>query len=685
MCVNFVLIILVSNVINVYYRQKGVLCSGCNLWIHQKCASLTNIEYNKIQKEINDPWFYRNCKAKMFPFLNLTNNQFLNFLNINMLVSNNQVDKNKNPKNSLPCSVCYKKNNKNNGLKCNTCKSKIHKKCTSLKTRDILYIKTSKNKTWECLSCQAIKFPFSALYDHEMQKESFNSNFSCKCQKNVASHIKSDFKFRFYSNELNDKCRQNLIDFNDEQLQKIALEPNFKYYQNHEFHKLINKLHKKFSILHVNICSINANSENLELLINNLDHNFDVLALSETWTPKDKQNLGKLNHITGYQKFYGTEGHTLKSGCGFYVKKGLKFTPRKDLDISFADDKNEYQSCWIEILLENQPNILIGTHYRHPKKHSDHKFNEDLKSTLHKIKKGNKYIVICGDFNYDLLKHEYNDHINEFLNTITSTFLQPCITEPTRIIQGNRPSLVDNIFTNIFNKELYSGNILDKITDHLPNFLIIKNIKNYYKIKNIKLRDMINFNHDKYLSDLQELDDINWLQFEDINEAFNAYQNKFLEIINNNAPYITLSNKASKQRQKPWVTSGIIKSIKYKNKLFGKFIKSKEKFWYERYKNHLHMISKLISKSKKNYFRKFFQENHTKSKVIWTKINEIIQNKKRENEDIFLNTDGKIITDNNKVANEFNNYYISVAQNLLKNLGKTNNKFQDYLKNIVCF
>ena len=59
----------------------------------------------------------------------------------------------------------------------------------------------------------------------------------------------------------------------------------------------------------------------------------------------------------------------------------------------------------------------------------------------------------------------------------------------------------------------------------------------------------------------------------------------------------------------------------------------------------------------------------------------LYKTKKRENEDIFLNSDGKIITDNNKVANEFNNYYISVAQNLLKNLGKTNNKFQDYLKN----
>ena len=50
---------------------------------------------------------------------------------------------------------------------------------------------------------------------------------------------------------------------------------------------------------------------------------------------------------------------------------------------------------------------------------------------------------------------------------------------------------------------------------------------------------MKNFDHDKYLSDLEELDNFNWLQFEDIDEVFNAYQNKFIEIINNNAPYIT--------------------------------------------------------------------------------------------------------------------------------------------------
>ena len=29
----------------------------------------------------------------------------------------------------------------------------------------------------------------------------------------------------------------------------------------------------------------------------------------------------KFGHVTGYQKFHGTEGHTLKSGCGFTLRK----------------------------------------------------------------------------------------------------------------------------------------------------------------------------------------------------------------------------------------------------------------------------------------------------------------------------------------------------------------------------
>ena len=75
------------------------------------------------------------------------------------------------------------------------------------------------------------------------------------------------------------------------------------------------------------------------------------------------------------------------------------------------------------------------------------------------------------------MKYEHNKYINEFLNAISSNFLQPCITEPTRIVKYNRPSLVDNIFVNIYDKKIQGGNIIDKIPDHLPHFAIIKNEK----------------------------------------------------------------------------------------------------------------------------------------------------------------------------------------------------------------
>ena len=38
------------------------------------------------------------------------------------------------------------------------------------------------------------------------------------------------------------------------------------------------------------------------------------------------------------------KGKTLKISCGFYLKSGIKFKPRNDLDISYFDENNEFQS-----------------------------------------------------------------------------------------------------------------------------------------------------------------------------------------------------------------------------------------------------------------------------------------------------------------------------------------------------
>ena len=113
---------------------------------------------------------------------------------------------------------------------------------------------------------------------------------------------------------------------------------------------------KTLSILHTNICSLEGNAEKLETLISNLEFNFDVIAVPKTWTSYSWENI-KPRIIDGYQAYHGTKGHSLKSGCGFYIKNGLKFRQQTDLDLSVIDENNEFQSCWIEII--NNQNLIF--------------------------------------------------------------------------------------------------------------------------------------------------------------------------------------------------------------------------------------------------------------------------------------------------------------------------------------
>ena len=56
--------------------------------------------------------------------------------------------------------------------------------------------------------------------------------------------------------------------------------------------------------------------------------------------------------------------------------------------------------------------------------------------------KENKHIVITGDFNYDLLKHNDNKDVNDFITLMYENLCQPCISQPTRIVNNQNPTLL---------------------------------------------------------------------------------------------------------------------------------------------------------------------------------------------------------------------------------------------------
>ena len=102
-----------------------------------------------------------------------------------------------------------------------------------------------------------------------------------------------------------------------------------------------------FSLLHTNICSLNADLENLETLFSNLKFSFNIIAVPETWTSTWKIWF-EPRKLDDYQNYHGNRGSSVDSGCSFYVKEGMKFKPRKNLDIAYHDTYNNIESTWIE-------------------------------------------------------------------------------------------------------------------------------------------------------------------------------------------------------------------------------------------------------------------------------------------------------------------------------------------------
>ena len=502
----------------------------------------------------------------------------------------------------------------------------------------------------------------------------------CKCQSST-DYEQGDAKYTFsYTNAYKETTFNNTNDTNDQILDNFFIQPNFKFYQNHDFHKMSEKINKNkdFSIFHTNICSLQGNFEKLHNLVANLEFKFSIIAVSETWTPESKKDQHE-PHLDGYQPYCGIRGKTLKSGCIFYIRNHIKYKVRNDLNISYYDEDNEFQYYWTEILNDKKPNIIIGVYYRHPKISSNNIFLDKRKETLGKIKNNSKTTIITGDLNYDILKYDFNKTIANFLNLMYSNFLQPFILAPTRIVGNSRPSLIDNIFINTYDKPILSGNFINKISDHMPNFAIVRDI--LIKTKKIKIRDMKNFEEEKYLQDLDKFKNLDLMKYENVNDMYNAFHNKYMEIIDKNAPYTTLSKKESELKLKPWITKSILQSIKIRDNYQKKYIRKQDSFWYKRYRYYRNKINILIKKSKKNYLRKFFQENFNNSKKTWNKINEILNRKRNQMTDIFLSDDGVMITNQKTISNRFNNYYINVAQNLIKEMGESNTEFQDYLKN----
>ena len=192
------------------------------------------------------------------------------------------------------------------------------------------------------------------------------------------------------------------------------------------------------------------------------------------------------------------------------------------------------------------------------------------------------------------------------------------------------------------------------------------------------IRDLKNFVPQQFLNQLQL--EINQLDLKNKSgeECWDNFEKTFNSILNIHAPFRLQTRKESKLSKKPWLTNGILKSIKTKQKLYKHIIiktnrASQEWSYYKKYRNKL---THLIETSKRNYFKSEITSCKSNQKKLWTTVNNIINLKtsKTKNRIISLNQNGQTLENSQDISNSFNKFFTTVGENLANKIKHSNYK-----------
>ena len=105
-------------------------------------------------------------------------------------------------------------------------------------------------------------------------------------------------------------------------------------------------------------------------------------------------------------------------------------------------------------------------------------FSKEYTDVLIVLRTRSKSVYVCEDYNIDLLKIDSNnDYCSFYENVIPSSFA-PKITLPTRMC-NTTSTLIDNVYSNVIDKEHTCGILVRPISDHQMYFCILN--ENYIK------------------------------------------------------------------------------------------------------------------------------------------------------------------------------------------------------------
>ena len=458
-----------------------------------------------------------------------------------------------------------------------------------------------------------------------------------------------------------------------------------KYYEQDEFQDRFHSISKQISFFSQNIRSLPGKWVEFEQFcreVNKEKFRFTVIALQEIWNVPKGTNFD----LPGYKPFHfsirdptGLNGNA-GGGIGLWIDKDFEFDPIKKISIF---EPNVFESQFIKIKTSKNKFIIVGNIYRPP--HTDlPRFNEILNDILTHIGTDSELqkaedVQLLSDSNIDLLQYNQHGHTNAYVETLLSNSLLPLITLPTRITDTTA-TIIDHISTSHKSDTYDTGIIQSSLSDHLPIFYVRHNDTSRPLPKYVKSRK-INTETTRVFTEL-----ITNTSFATVTEenrpkqAFDNFFNIIEKCVDEAFPDTTIKINTSNAPLNPWMTNGLMKSRKHKEKLFSKKIRNPTELNVKIFKNYNTIYNKIKRTSKRQYYDSKFKEFSSNMRKTWDTIREVTRTKKRkENMPDYFKNNGEIITGAASIAEGFNSFFSSIGPELANNISPSNINFESFL------
>ena len=131
---------------------------------------------------------------------------------------------------------------------------------------------------------------------------------------------------------------------------------------------------------------------------------------------------------------------------------------------------------------------------------------------------------------------------------------------------------------------------------------------------------------------------------------------------------------------KPWITKGLLKSIRKKNLLYKRFLANPTSYREKLYKSYKNKLTLSLRVAKRLYYNKKLDEYKSNAKSTWKLLNDLINRKKIKCKlPSFFKSNEEGIFNPTHIANRFCEYFTNIGPNLAKSIPASDKSGRSFL------